>query len=119
MEQADRILGAQYIKRVCVDRGYNGHTYQGKAQVLMTGKKQESNTLKKLLKRRSSIEAVISHLKSGCRMGRNYLLGVAGDKMNARMSASGWNFRLLLALIRLVSDFRYFCREFVCFIPNS
>ncbi len=55
--------------------------------------------LRRLLKRRSSIEPTIGHLKSDNRLHRNHLKGQAGDKINAVLSAAGYNFRKLLAAI--------------------
>jgi IS5 family transposase len=42
------------------------------------------------------VEPVIGHLKEDHRMGRNYLVGCAGDAANAVLAAAGYNFRLLL-----------------------
>ena len=49
-----------------------------------------------MLRRRAAIEPTIGHLKSGNRMNRNYLTGREGDKINAVLSAAGYNFRKLL-----------------------
>jgi hypothetical protein len=58
------------------------------------------------MKQRSVIEAVIGHLKNDGRLGRNYLKGRLGDKINAIFAAIGHNFRLLL---------KWF-RDLLCFI---
>ncbi|MEG2809381.1 MAG: transposase [Akkermansia sp.] len=50
----------------------------------------------KKLKHRSAIEPVIGHLKSDCRLERNYLTGEEGNAINAILSAAGYNFRKLL-----------------------
>ena len=39
---------------------------------------------------------VIGHMKSDCRMNRNYLKGADGDRMNAMLAGAGFNFRKLL-----------------------
>ena len=52
-----------------------------------------------MLKRRAAIEPTIGHLKSGNRMDRNYLSGQEGDKINAVLSAAGYNLRKLLRWI--------------------
>jgi IS5 family transposase len=49
-----------------------------------------------MLKRRAAIEPTIGHLKSDNRMNRNYLIGREGDKINAVLSAAGYNLRKLL-----------------------
>jgi hypothetical protein len=54
------------------------------------------------LRRRSAVEPVIGHAKTGHRMGRNHLAGPAGDAANAVLSAAGYNFRRLLEWLRLL-----------------
>ena len=58
-------------------------------------------TIKRELRRRSAIEPMIGHMKADGRLGRNYLLGVAGDAMNALLVAAGHNLRLILNWLRL------------------
>jgi hypothetical protein len=48
------------------------------------------------MKRRAAVEPVIGHLKAEHRMGRNYLKGPDGDRINAMLAAVGYNFSLLL-----------------------
>jgi hypothetical protein len=47
------------------------------------------------MRRRAAIEPVIGHLKEDHRMGRNYLTGRDGDRINAVLAAAGYNFSLL------------------------
>src|SRR5204862_2902640 len=58
-------------------------------------------------RRRAAIEPVIGHLKQDHRMGRNYLTGRDGDRINAVLAAAGYNFSLLLRwfeeLLRVLS----------------
>ena len=49
-----------------------------------------------MLKRRAAIEPTIGHLKSDNRLNRNYLTGPEGDRINALLSAAGYNLRKLL-----------------------
>jgi IS5 family transposase len=46
--------------------------------------------------RRSSIEPVIGHAKTECRLNRNHLKGQEGDRMNAILVGCGYNLRRLL-----------------------
>jgi transposase, IS5 family len=48
------------------------------------------------MKRRAAVEPVIGHLKAEHRLGRNYLKGRDGDRINAVLAAAGYNFGLLL-----------------------
>ena len=98
------------IQRLYVDKGYRGHDYDGKAKVMISGKKRGlTPTMKREPKRRSAIEPMIGHAKNDGRLGRNYLLGTDGDKINALLAAAGHNLRLVLArlarlLVRFIRD---------------
>jgi IS5 family transposase len=48
------------------------------------------------MKRRAAVEPVIGHIKTEHRMGRNYLKGRHGGRINAVLAAAGYNFGLLL-----------------------
>ena len=58
--------------------------------------------MKRELKRRSAIEPMIGHAKTDGRLGRNYLLGHDGDRINATLAAAGHNLRLILNTLRLL-----------------
>jgi IS5 family transposase len=99
LQQVERITHRS-VKEAFVDRGYRGHTYQGDAEVHITGqrgKRQAGPALRKRKKRRSAIEPKIGHLKSDHRMDRNYLKGHDGDRINAMLAGIGANIRKLLA----------------------
>ena len=56
--------------------------------------------IKRELRRRSAIEAVIGHCKTDGHPGRNFLHGRLGGQINAVMSAVGYNLRLILKWLR-------------------
>ena len=58
--------------------------------------------IKRELRRRSAIEPVIGHMKAEDHLGRCYLKGRAGDAANAILSAVGYNFRRILAWLRVL-----------------
>ena len=97
MSQAER-LAEFSAKEIFVDLGYRKHDYEGKALVHMPkrGMSKIKGSLRKWLKRRSAIKPVIGHMKNDGRLGRNYLLGVEGDKINAILCGAGHNIRKLL-----------------------
>jgi len=98
LQQAERLAGRDLAGHIFVDLGYRGHEYEGKA-VVHVGDRKRKGVPKPLLgwiKRRAAIEPLIGHLKSDGRLGRNYLLGQLGDKLNAILSACGQNLRLML-----------------------
>ena len=95
LEQVRQWTGRRY-GRVLVDKGYRGHGQVGSSAVIMPGKKLHGSAYalrrhKTLCKRRSAIEAIIGHLKSDHRMGRNYLKGSIGDRNNALLAGMGFN----------------------------
>jgi IS5 family transposase len=95
--QAER-LGDFKTKDIFVDQGYRGHNYEGPAEVHVArrGMRSVKPSLRRWLKRRSAIEPVIGHMKNNGRLGRNYLLGQEGDRINAILCGAGHNIRKLL-----------------------
>ena len=92
------------IGRIVADKGYRGHNAppQYKYRVYISGQKRGvTGAIKRDLKRRSAVEPVIGHAKTDHRMDRNYLHGSDGDANNAVLAAAGYNFRRLLAWLRL------------------
>ena len=85
------------MKRIGVDRGYRGkvHHPEGK-ETLIAGSKIKDRGIKRFLKRRSSIEPVIGHMKQEYRLRVNYLGGIEGDKLNPILAASAFNMQKLL-----------------------
>jgi transposase, IS5 family len=63
--------------------------------VLVAGTRKFQGSLKRLVKRRSAIEPVIGHVKHDHALGRNFLLGKQGDRINALLAACGFNLRKL------------------------
>jgi IS5 family transposase len=98
--QVERLTGHS-PQDVMVDRGYRGHGYEGSAivHVVRSIPKRATRAVRRMLKRRAAIEPTIGHLKSGNRMDRNYLTGQEGDRINALLSAAGYNLRKLLRWI--------------------
>ena len=92
LEQAEDISGVRPRHAYC-DLGYRGHDYKGDCDVQVVNRFRKRKPRRELRwwKRRSAIEPVIGHLKSDHYMARNMLGGVAGDRINAVLSAVGFN----------------------------
>jgi len=102
IEEMERWTGVG-VERIYVDKGYRGHDYPNKLRVYRSGQKRGiTPTIRKELRRRSAVEAVIGHLKCDGRLGRNYLKGRDGDKTNAILAGAGYNYRLVLKWLRLL-----------------
>jgi len=92
----ERLTGVE-TRRIHVDKGYRGHNHPHKFRVWISGQvRRVTATIRREMKRRAAVEPTIGHLKAEHRMGRNYLKGRAGDRVNAVLAAAGYNFGLLL-----------------------
>ena len=60
---------------------------------------------------------MIGHAKTDGRLGRNWLLGTAGDKINATLAAAGHNLRLVLRRLALL--FAQILRAVIRLMPNG
>jgi transposase, IS5 family len=94
-------------RRIHVDKGYRGHNHAHKFRVWISGQvRRVTAPIRREMRRRAAVEPVIGHLKAEHRMGRNYLKGRDGDRINAVLAAAGYNFGLLLRwLERLLRAF--------------
>jgi IS5 family transposase len=101
MDQVVALSGVE-PDRIYVDQGYRGHDYAKTDRVFITRQRRgRTPTIKRELRRRSAIEPMIGHMKADGRLGRNHLLGAAGDAINALLVAAGHNLRLILNWLRL------------------
>ena len=97
---AERLTGCK-VERAYVDKGYRGHDAANPRRVFISGQKRGVlGAIKRELRRRSAIEAVIGHMKNDGHLGRCYLKGRDGDAANAILTAVGYNLRLVLAWLR-------------------
>jgi transposase, IS5 family len=102
IEETQALTG-RAVERAYVDKGYRGHDAPKPRSVFISGQKRGVHgAIKRELRRRSAIEPVIGHLKSDGHLGRNFLKGFAGDQANAVLTAVGYNFRLILAWLKLL-----------------
>lgn len=100
IEDTERLTGCS-IERGYVDKGYRGHDTSNPRRIFISGQKRGVfGIIKRELRRRSAIEAVIGHMKTDGHLGRCYLKGRAGDAANALLTAVGYNLRLILAWLR-------------------
>jgi transposase, IS5 family len=84
-------------QRCYVDRGYQGHGVSGATAVFVAGRRRGiTPTIRRELRRRSAIEAMIGHMKLDGKLARNHLKGAVGDAVHALLCAAGHNLRLIL-----------------------
>lgn len=99
IEQAKRVTG-QSPNQAFLDLGYKGEKNHPSDVEVFVGKPKRkiTPTLIKYFKRRSSIEPIIGHAKADHRLGRNFLSGVVGDRINAFLSGCAFNLKKILNL---------------------
>src|ERR1700674_1789507 len=98
----ERLTGRE-IERAYVDKGYRGHGTPNPRRVFISGQKRGVfGIIKRELRRRSAIEAVIGTMKADGHLGRCYLKGPAGDAANIVLTAVGHNLRRVLAWLRIL-----------------
>ena len=100
LAQIKRLTG-DIPRRVIADLGYRGKSTEGDTTIITpaTMRGTEGSTRKRLrraLRRRQVVEATIGRLKFLHRLGRNFLKGLAGDRLNILLAAAGNNFRAWL-----------------------
>jgi len=89
------------IERGYLDKGYRGHSAENPRRFFLSGQRRGVfGVIKRELRRRSAIEAVIGHMKNEGHLSRCWLKGREGDAANVVLSAVGYNFRLVLAWLR-------------------
>ena len=110
-------LNGRDIERAYVNKGYRGHDAPNPRRVFISGQKRGIfGTIKRELRRRSAIEPLIGHMKEEGHLGRCYLKGHAGDAANAILTAVGYNFRRILAWLRILLR-SLFCALIAAFAP--
>jgi len=92
-------------KTVIVDKGYQGVKIDG-VDILRSGQRRVTRTMRAMIHRRSAIEPAIGHMKMDGRLNRNPLKGALGDALHAVLCGAGHNMRMLLRKLRL------FCAQF-------
>ena len=87
---------------VAVDQGYKGHRLAWPhTTVCITGQRRGvTEKIKRWLKRRAVVEPIIGHAKNDGLLGRNWLRGRSGDRINTLLAAVGFNLRQLLSFLK-------------------
>jgi transposase, IS5 family len=102
LDQIEKLTGER-PKDCYVDLGYRGH-FETKSTIHIARTKAatKTNSLRRNMRRRNAIEPVIGHMKTDGLLGRNYLQGSIGDKVNALLCGAGHDFRIILKKLRFL-----------------
>jgi Transposase DDE domain len=102
--QARRPLRRNDANPNSIDEVTPGLDRKRQTTVPHNGRLTEHRRLRKLLAKRSRIEAVIGDLKAEHRLCRNYLHGTVSDELNVLLAAVGWNLKKLLRFLWLMPE---------------
>jgi IS5 family transposase len=101
LDQVEKLTGVR-PNRCFTDNGYKGHDeIQTNVHIARKKRTYATRYLKQLMRQRNAIEALFSHANRDGQLKQNYLKGQHGDKLNAVLSAVGYNLRLILMKIRI------------------
>jgi IS5 family transposase len=111
-------MTSKLFKLAIVDRGYRGQTRIGNTEIVIPNPKKDEklspyhrSKKRKQCRSRAAIEPIISHVKHDYRMGRNFLKGIVGDKINAILAVTAFN--LKKSLQELISWLQYLVAMFL------
>ena len=98
--------GQQLPKELVYDRGGKGKTEIKGVKISIPGVPRKTDTAyqkhtkRKKFRTRAAIEPIIGHLKSNFRLAQNYLLGETGPQINALLSATAWNMKKMMEILK-------------------
>jgi len=98
--------GQQLPKELVYDRGGKGKSEIRGVKISIPGKPRKTatayqkHTKRKKFRTRAAIEPIIGHLKSNFRLAQNYLLGETGSQINALLSATAWNMKKMMEILK-------------------
>ncbi len=98
-------------KKAIVDLGYRGQNKIGETEIVTPRKRATTPYQRAALRsdhrRRSSIEACMSHLKRYYRLGRNFYCAIKGDVTNVLLAAAAHNFKRMMNKWKLYFAFLF------------
>ena len=113
--------GQKLPKELIYDRGGRGKSeIKGvKISIPSTPKKTDTaygkQTKRKKFRTRAAIEPIIGHLKTDFRLAQNYFLGEMGPQINALLSATAWNMKKMMEILRQKFIFYFYRLQILLF----
>ena len=98
--------GQQLPKELVYERGGKGKTEIRGVKISIPGKPRKTDTAyqkhtkRKKFRTRAAIEPIIGHLKTDFRLAQNYFLGETGPQINAFLSATAWNMKKMMEILK-------------------
>lgn|SRR5690606_17773225 len=98
--------GQQLPKELVYDRGGKGKSEIKGVKISIPGVPRKTDnayqkhTKRKKFRTRAAIEPIIGHLKTDFRLAQNYFLGETGPQINAFLSATAWNMKKMMEILK-------------------
>ena len=98
--------GQQVPKELVYDRGGKGKSEIKGVKISIPGVPRKTDTAyqkhtkRKKFRTRAAIEPIIGHLKTDFRLAQNYFLGETGPQINALLSATAWNMKKMMEILK-------------------
>lgn len=98
--------GQQLPKELVYDRGGKGKKEINNVKISIPSTPRKADTsYQKQIKRkkfrtRAAIEPIIEHLKTDFRLAQNYFMGETGPQINALLSATAWNLKKMMDILK-------------------
>ena len=98
--------GQQLPKELVYDRGGKGKSEIKGVKISIPGVPRKTDTAyqkhtkRKKFRTRAAIEPIIGHLKTDFRLAKNYFMGETGPQINALLSATAWNMKKMMEILK-------------------
>lgn len=105
LEQMESI-GQKLPKELIYDRGGKGKSEIKGVKISIPSLPKKKDTAyqkqkkRKKFRTRAAIEPIIGHLKTDFRLAQNYFQGEIGPQMNALLSATAWNLKKMMEILK-------------------
>jgi len=106
--------GQKLPKELVYDRGGRGKAEIKGVKISIPSKPKKTDTAyqkhvkRKKFRTRAAIEPIIGHLTTDFRLVQNYFLGETGPQINALLSATAWNMKKMMEILKEKIIFQFF-----------
>lgn len=113
--------GQKLPKELVYDRGGRGKSQIKGVKISIPGIPRKSDTAyqkqikRKKFRTRAAIEPIIGHLKTDFRLAQNYFLGESGPQINALLSATAWNMKKMMEILKQKIVFNFYQIHIILF----
>ncbi|QCX52624.1 IS5 family transposase [Elizabethkingia sp. JS20170427COW] len=106
--------GQKLPKELVYDRGGRGKSEIKGVKISIPSNPKKTDTAyrkqakRKKFRTRAAIEPIIGHLKTDFRLAQNYFLGETGPQINAMLSATAWNLKKMMEILKEKIIFQFY-----------